>query len=446
MNRIITFENTEIPISKFEVSNPTTFFKELELFLNLNWKKYKSLFKEDYSEFQPFLDFKQGKVRTKKHLGVIRFKSIEIYIFPKVARQDEGSINVELYKKHQSLWFKYILYRKDPFLSYESLHKENDGYIEILLKLFIKLSQNLLKRDPYYQYEELNETHQEIKGRINFKNYIQKYISRGNSHQIPQTYAAFEFNNHLNQLIKFIHKKIIKGYSKNLEDFQTTIENNLRILSEVDDKYFKANEVNKLKVTKKDHLIDELLKLSKIIIANIGFDNIKQNEFSYCFLFNSDKLFENFIAQFIKRHYHKINLGKVRLSHNKNFTGSMYVDNVFKGHAKYLKEDIIIEKLNETIILDTKYKIVDFYNFEDDIKQSDINQILHYAKLNQAKKVSLVYPYSFLEDFQNGKIEIKTSDNIVIRFIKVPFFSKKINDIEPELKKIFDEYLFDLKP
>lgn len=444
MNRIITFENTEIPINEFKVSNPTAFLKQFELFLNSNWKKYKSIFKEDFSEFQPFLDFKQGKVRTKKHLGVIRFKSYEIYIFPKIAKKDEDSINIELYKKHQALWFKYIFYRKDPFLSYESIYKENDGYIEILLKLFIKLSQILLNKTPYYQYKELNETHQGIKGRINFKNYIQKYVSRGNSHQIPQTYEAYEFNNPLNQLIKFIHKKIKGGYSKNLEDFKTNIENNLRILSEVDDKFFKANEVNLLKVTKKDNLIDELIKLSRIIIANIGFDNKNQNDFSYSFLFKSDKLFENFIAQFIKSHYHKINIGKVKLSHNKNFTGSMYVDNEFKGPAKFLKEDIIIEKFNEKIILDTKYKIVDFNNFEDDINQSDINQILHYAKLNQAKKVSLVYPYSFLEDFQNEKIEIKTSDNIVIRFLKVPFFSIKIKEIEPELKKIFDEYLLDI--
>jgi 5-methylcytosine-specific restriction endonuclease McrBC regulatory subunit McrC len=145
-----------------------------------------------------------------------------------------------------------------------------------------------------------------------------------------------------------------------------------------------------------------------------------------------NKLFEEFIYEVMNRSQEEwgINIksqkGKRLLSNDNNKKRNTFVD-------------IMIEKPNEKIVLDTKYKK---FKTSDDFSNADVFQVSTYCILHEAKHAILLYPQwdkdikpniqeYYLNNGKNDyKIEFKTVN------LKYDNLKNHMEDIKTELEKI----------
>ena len=64
-------------------------------------------------------------------------------------------------------------------------------------------TEELINTYSYSSYELVSENLSQVKGKINFNQYISN-IASGNWHQIPCEFDEFRFDNQLNRIIKYV--------------------------------------------------------------------------------------------------------------------------------------------------------------------------------------------------------------------------------------------------
>ncbi len=115
----------------------------------------------------------------------------------------------------------------------------------------------------------------------------------------------------------------------------------------------------------------------------------------------------------------------------------------------YLEPDLILQKDNNQIVVDAKYKS-HIFNWKDDSEElketfrHDLHQILAYCSFNvmSRKQAILAYPYN---KFVVHKIEVSSSlthNSTIVRLIGIPLEKNKLNEVKEELTNLIE---FDMK-
>ena len=140
---------------------------------------------------------------------------------------------------------------------------------------------------------------------------------------------------------------------------------------------------------------------------------------------------------------------------------SVFSDVIYAGQSlgktMRMKHDILVEhKEKGLFILDTKYKKVDRFDgnpdvravVNEEVKANDIYQVLTYARTRQVKDVYLLYPLFRYEDIEpDNPIGINTTvtgtDPVNVHLIRLPFvFEDDVEATKEKLAKVILE-IFD---
>ncbi len=146
-----------------------------------------------------------------------------------------------------------------------------------------------------------------------------------------------------------------------------------------------SNHENDFAQCKHNRLVsnyEQILIWCKIFFQNKTFSSYKGDDLAFALLFPMERIFEDFVAHELRKEY-SIRTQKV--------IGSLLTDG---SHS--MKPDIQIIGKNETIIVDTKWKIPN----KDKIAQSDLYQMFAYGTHPErkriieepTKKIILIYP------------------------------------------------------
>ena len=109
---------------------------------------------------------------------------------------------------------------------------------------------------------------------------------------------------------------------------------------------------------------------------------------TYTFVFQMEELFEQFIAEFIRRNRRKLGLVGADISVQDKKV--KLVDAPRKLFT--LRPDIVIRKNDEKLILDTKYKELKNEDRRNGVSQSDMYQMLAYGVKHDCNDCVLIYP------------------------------------------------------
>lgn len=205
-----------------------------------------------------------------------------------------------------------------------------------------------------------------------------------------------------------------------------------------------------LDYTNKDYLL--ILNLSKMFLYNSISSNYLGNSDSFCFLFPADLLFESFIGGYLKSEFESSDDINVHTQTRQTYLADLIIDDEQIDQVMNLREDILIEKDNKIVILDTKYKLIntlsaikankDMLNVDED----DVRQVAIYALKRKAEKVFLIYPLAINEEFENINILLNIDlynkkINIPCYILKVPFIIDDQKNNLSLLKKIINEII-----
>jgi 5-methylcytosine-specific restriction enzyme subunit McrC len=124
----------------------------------------------------------------------------------------------------------------------------------------------------------------------------------------------------------------------------------------------------------------EAIKIAKMIILNYSPDIISGHENMLALLFDMNKLWEEYIYRALVRE-EKDHGVKIRFQNSKTFWQSDKV-------SKSIRPDLVIQKGQETFVVDTKWKVIDSLKPDDD----DLKQIYSYNLYWKSYHSILLYP------------------------------------------------------
>lgn len=432
--------------------------RQLSDYLQFNWDQ-RYLFFDDKSKTpkQQFLSFEGfGGIRTNNYIGTISFAGEQIFVFPKVflLEESEGYSNQQHLFRNILKWLNYCRKSNYPFINSDSSLEDDNDLQELFITIYLGYLLDALKKSRYHKYEEKTEDLGKIKGKIDLKDYIQRKYLHGKGHLFQSEYSEFEFDNKLNQIIKYTCRSLLKKTVS--EKNRQRIRDVLRYLHEVSDEVCTPHDCDTVKLNSLFRRYSTVLSMSKMFLMNKTTNLLAGSQDSFCFLFPTELLFEGFISGYI---YDMLrDQAKVTLQACDKYVFSDLIYNKSLGRAFQTRQDIVISFKNDTkIILDTKYKKLSRFegngNLKDDlidtVPSSDLYQMITYANLKGVSDVYLLYP---LMRFENPEPEnpmgIYTSESktVNIHFIRLPFVFED-NPINTEetlrsvLNSIFEKYL-----
>ena len=306
--------------------------------------------------------------------------------------------------------------------------------------MYIGYVRNALSRGLYYRYTEETEDCTTIKGKFNLQDYLIKKIPNGQADKFNCNYSNFEFNNKVNQIIKYTCKQLLNICSKKN---QKVLRNILTRLEPVADVKCTPYDCNSVRLSKMHRHYGIIISMSKMFLLNkMSNYSIDTNE-SFCFLFPTELLFEGFVGGFMKELLTPHG-GNVRLQESKmSLVEKIIYRGTASGAAFTMRHDILVELEGQVFVLDTKYKELSRFennpdfasDINEEVKQNDMYQVLEYARKRHLKDVYLLYPmYRYEQKEEEFPIAVSESPSgdINVHFIRIPFI---FEDDEESIKQ-----------
>ncbi len=450
------FEFQRIPISRLSsIWNEPGFVDELNAFLQLNWEQRKSFYNDgDTSGRQQFLDLSYREdIGAKNYIGTICYRGEKINIFPKVFKKNGNDIyssqswNPQELINNLVIWLGYCDKLNFPFIEAKTESSSLDNLLELFITIYVNYVKNAINKTPFYRYEDAKEELSVVKGKINIADYARNKLPRGNNQFFKCEYSKFEFDNLLNQIIKTSLRLLLK-LSENTQNL-SEIRKLLGRLSDVSDVQCSPFDCDKIHLNKLQRQYISILGMSKMFLLNRESNMNYGASDSFCFLFPTELLFESFVSGYMKEQFG--NIASIRTQTGETYLGEGFLGGESIGSAYNLREDILVEKNDEIIVLDTKYIEIDGFAHLGRGRSSlagtstdMMRQIAFYCMKRNAKRGVLIFPLYNQEPpgrelYYN--ISLDNGYSVPIYIVRVPFIFGDIESTKSTLRHILESVI-----
>lgn len=310
-------------------------------------------------------------IQFKEYVGVIQSGGLTIEIHPKADKFEDESqwkdVLLDMLKACNKL--------SPKSSGTANVKRQNLDLLEIYFELFINEIDALIRQGLIKKYRRETKNITALKGKLEFAGQIRKnFIHKERFYTTHQVYDT----NHLIHQTLSIALKIVDLFNKNN-----------KLSGKIFQIQFSYPEVKKIKVdattfdkillNRKSKPYTNALALARLIILNYSPDISFGKEKMISLLFNMNDLWEQYVLIQVKNYLRNENSSwQVTGQESKRF---------IKNHT--LRPDIVLKNdtTNETIIIDTKWKLGDRH-----VSVQDLRQVYTYGKYWKANKVMLLYP------------------------------------------------------
>jgi 5-methylcytosine-specific restriction enzyme subunit McrC len=394
----------------------------IELFEYETCSKEVDLNKIDLKYFSTEWKNSRTFLKAQQYVGVAQFGDLRVTVYPKIYWSKETNIRDEKDKqyfefKNQSMqnflfMLQYVL-NFDKIKNYESSTDlfKNDSFLEIFIYFYARYLFDLLKVNLNCSYIVVEDEIGFLKGSWRLSEQLSKAPHL--KHKFHVSYDEFTENNELNRILKFVTGMLVR-ISKNSRNI-TLLQNILLVYAEVDD-IAKPNKAycDKVKFNRMNKDFKNVFELAKMFLEKLIGDYSSTKTFNFTFMFDMNLLFEQFIAEFIKRENLTPNNWKIKTkAHSKYLT----LENKFQ----LIPDILFLEGDINKLILDTKYKQLNRDSNDNyGISQSDAYQMYAYSTKYKCERVILLYP-QFLGKSEVLKTNFKFEHdkNLLIRTVSL---------------------------
>ena len=330
-----------------------------------------------HEENYQFIDVARGgnALRLKNYVGTIVTKDgTVIEILPKIYGSEDNDLET---KKILLNMLKTL--KKSPFknINKASLQTVDINIFEIFIAMFLEELTELIKKGIKSDYLSKEENSSYLKGKIKLTSHLRHNLL--NKERFYIEFDEYSSNRVENKLIKTTLLKLYQ-VSKSLNNKQKLREF-IFIFDDVEDSKNINADFSKCKHDMSMLHYEEILSWCKIFLNNESFCPYKGDNVAHALLFDMNVLFESYVAHFFKRSF----------QHREVKTQDKKYKLLESSKLFQLKPDIVID---DNIVLDTKWKIVDSRKNSMNISQSDLYQMYAYGKKYASSDVYLIYPKS----------------------------------------------------
>jgi len=334
-----------------------------------------------YEENYRYLDVVHGgnALRLKNYVGTIVTKDGTIIeILPKIYASEDDVAKKTLLKMLKTL-------KKSPFknINKASLQVSNITIFEIFISMFLEELNTLVKKGIKADYIGSVDNLYFLKGKMKLNEQIRHNLLHKEKFFVE--FDEYTKNRVENKLIKTTLEKLYK--LSTISTNQQRLREFIFIFDDVDTSHNIKNDFKKCKNDRSMQYYQEILRWCSIFLNNDSFSPYRGDDVAYALLFDMNILFESYVAHFFKKNYQDRDVKTQDKQHK-----------LVESHSLFqLKPDIVID---DNIILDTKWKLINQENKTYDVSQADLYQMYVYGKKYNANDIYLIYPKS--EDFQSS--------------------------------------------
>ena len=376
---------------------------------------------KNYSDILDFMkiSYKRGiedTVEIRNYVGLIQLDSgFQIEILPKILYSTEENTKKILVDMINSL--KNF---NNKIFSNSQLNYRNMNIYEIFIRLYVQDVNNLIKTGLKSSYNTIEENLQLVKGKILFEKQVRKNFAH--KEKMFCSYDEYDLNRPENRIIKATLMKLLK-VSTNVDTLRLMNQalgyfDNIEVSNNYDSDFAKVN------ITRDMKNYEALIEWSKIFLHNNSFTNFAGDISSKSLLFRMDKLFESYVAKKIRQ---KSSSNWKVWTQDKRF----YLFDSPKNEFRIIP-DVVMQKNENTVILDTKWKELDSSKPNYGISQQDMYQIYAYSKKYNTSNIWLLYPKT--EKVDEDNIWFKSNDNVNVNIFFVDLNDK--NNINNLIERI----------
>ena len=343
---------------------------------------------------QNVFTFTSKGIKAKNYVGILKYKNYQFEILPKLIDKNKITKGDD---KERKIILKNLLYMlsltkkldvKESEIA--KISKSKDPFLEILIKIYATSLFESLKRFIPKNYIIESNNLNFLKGKLLFSKHIIK--NSVNQAKFYCQYDEFSENNLLNQLFYYVSRLLY---------FVSNDNENKRILKfitdffcDIDFKKINIYKITNLKLTKNQTAFQKPFDLAKMFLENSLIDMNQHKIKTISLLWDMNKLFEEFIFEFIRRNKDKINENlknnQIEVIKYQKCKKLLYCKEI-KRCCKNSFVDIFVNlEIEEVVIIDTKYKLND-----DDIGKldnQDIFQMVTYETIHNSQNAILIYP------------------------------------------------------
>jgi len=322
------------------------------------------------------------KIKATQYVGFIKIRDHTIQVIPKIFGEDSTS---NLHFLLQLLKFTKKISIKEQDLGH--LSRLKDDFFEVIIYLFAKNLRDLLRRDFKKSYVNKEENICFLKGKLMLLEQIRansvdntKYFCR---------YEEFTENHMMNQIFKYCADLLIKVSTSNQN--KKMLEDILIYLCDVEYVVVNSSDFNKIHFTRLNREYEPLVNLCRLFLENLSVKFSVSKLETFVFMFDMNRLFEEFVFRFIKHQKSRI---FVDGTHNIVYIkDQVRLGKLFDEFG--LRGDILIQdNSGRKILLDTKYKSLTETKSHYGLSISDFYQMFVYSVSQQQKykEIVLLYP------------------------------------------------------
>ncbi len=358
------------------VGLPQKVFSELEEFVLRNGD-------EACRFLQPSFMKSFGKtLKAQQFVGVIETQSrVVVEILPKIAGAHTKECRTTFLKMLRQL-------RHSPFSHFDTAHLRCDKMhlLEIFISMFCEELALLLQRGIRSDYITLEENASFLKGKLKFTDHIRKNSVHKERFFIEHDeYRPDRIENRIiRTAIEFLYKKSSSDLNKKrLREYLFAFDT-IEPVRDV------KTTFEKVKLDRQMHDYFQVLKLCRLFLNNESFTSFKGSSVAFALLFDMNRVFEDYVAHCLKRAYPR-----------RNITAQVATEHLIEAPRRefLLRPDL---RIGETIIADTKWKLLDKSKPHMGISQGDMYQMFAYGKKYAGtEEIWLIYPAT--ECFSDSK-------------------------------------------
>jgi 5-methylcytosine-specific restriction enzyme subunit McrC len=344
------------------------FFSDDSSFKKQHWEtlsKYCQQSKDKYFEVY------HNCVKFSQYVGALQVGNLTIEILPKADKQETD----------KNLWRDNLIkmLRECRLLRVESLTNaylklRSNNILDMYIELFINEVQKLVNQGLVKKYRREEGNCFALKGRLLFNQHLNKNMVHKERFYI--SYQLYDRDNVYNRIIYktlcILPDIIREGHLKD------KLNRVLINFPEVSSILANNNLFDNLKYGRKTERYRNAIDIARLLLLNYRPDIQHGSRSLIAILFDMNRLWEEYIF----RQFRKIEGVKASRQQSRKFWKPD------AGNNKTIRPDIVIEKEDEKIIVDTKWKLVSDNRPSDD----DLKQMFTYKLFWGIHKSILLYP------------------------------------------------------
>ena len=329
----------------------------------------------------PVFRFFRSHAQAQQYVGTLAVGDRVVQVLPKIYGTNDENLGFLVFLLSYT---KRLRLRQTGTADHERLA---GSFLEIWIRHFATELNHLLRRRPMHRYVEVEERVGFLRGKLLTE---RELAGTGTLYaRYACRYEIFTPDHLMNRTLRFCNALLLE--QTRVLTNRVILQENEALLSDVTPGVVRAEDLDRIHLDRLNRHYEPILELCRLLLENSTL-NLKAGRIDQlAFVFDMNRLFEEFVAEFLRRHTSKIDLGRGR-----HLAGVRYQHRLGRLFGEFnMDADLVLtDNAGDSFLVDTKYKTLDSNEHHGGLSQADFYQMYAYGSAGKQHydNIVLLYP------------------------------------------------------